>query len=502
MKKLLLFLIFCFGIASLHAQRYVSEIFSDVTVLSDVVYAGNVTIITGMPGPDTLKADWYMPAGDTVTNRPLVVYVHTGNFLPQPLNGSATGSKLDYTAQTICTRLAKMGYVAAAITYRTGWDPLNTEELVRRATLIQAAYRGVQDFRTFLRYARLTVDSGNPYGIDGDKIAGFGEGTGGYVVMAAATLDAQEEIKIPKFQNPVTGDYFIDEALLGNLDGDEAGLINVPNHVGYSSDFSFSFNAGGALGDISWLDDGNIPIASAHVVKDPFAPFGIDPMTGMLSCELPVIVPTTLEFVVNVAGSKCLHNEMVALGLNTELDNADLSDNINTALAAQPFAGDHLWAVARPSLESGPWAYWDSTYWKNIPHPLPQYDNFHEAGLATNPDMSMEKANAYIDTLISMFAPRAATVLGVLNTNVKDNIKADLNITVSPNPATHQLMIQSESGIIDQVEIYNLSGQKTYQHLDVQNRQHTIISNDMPPGIYILKVKIDEKLNVQRVVIE
>ena len=156
MKNFLLFFIFCFSLTSLQAQRYVSEVFSEVDVISDVDYAGNVTIITGMPGPDTLKADWYMPKGDTVTDRPLVVFVHTGNFLPQPLNASATGSKLDYTAQTISTRLAKMGYVVAAITYRTGWDPLNTEELARRATLIQAAYRGVQDFRTFLRYARLS----------------------------------------------------------------------------------------------------------------------------------------------------------------------------------------------------------------------------------------------------------------------------------------------------------------------------------------------------------
>ena len=44
-----------------------------------------------------------------------------------------------------CKRFAQKGYVAVAINYRLGWNPISEDENVRRSTLIQAAYRGLQD---------------------------------------------------------------------------------------------------------------------------------------------------------------------------------------------------------------------------------------------------------------------------------------------------------------------------------------------------------------------
>ena len=35
-----------------------------------------------------------MPAGDTATDRPVVIILHTGSFLPAIANGQATGIKL------------------------------------------------------------------------------------------------------------------------------------------------------------------------------------------------------------------------------------------------------------------------------------------------------------------------------------------------------------------------------------------------------------------------
>ena len=43
--------------------------------------------------------------------------------------------------------------------------------------------------------------------------------------------------------------------------------MNIPNHENYSSDVNMAFNVE-ALADISWLDDGGIPIVSFHCHKD------------------------------------------------------------------------------------------------------------------------------------------------------------------------------------------------------------------------------------------
>ena len=59
----------------------------------------------------------------------------------------------------MATRLAKMGYVAAVASYRLGWNPVATTQTERVYTLINAAYRGVQDSRAAVRYFRKGVAS-------------------------------------------------------------------------------------------------------------------------------------------------------------------------------------------------------------------------------------------------------------------------------------------------------------------------------------------------------
>ncbi|HIG58882.1 MAG TPA: hypothetical protein EYQ21_05765, partial [Flavobacteriales bacterium] len=128
-------------VSTMTAQvRYVDEIFTDVTVTSDVTYAANVTVITTLQGypPMALpqNMDVYAPTGDVETDRPLIIYLHTGNFLPQYINGGATGNKDDNAAVEICSRFARMGYVVASIDYRLGWNPLAATQTERSVQLI------------------------------------------------------------------------------------------------------------------------------------------------------------------------------------------------------------------------------------------------------------------------------------------------------------------------------------------------------------------------------
>ena len=416
MKKiftLLLLLSLFTGTTFSQGTRYIDEVFTDVVTLTDQLYSVNVTVVTGVPAADTLLYDLYLPVGDTCTLRPLAVLLHTGTFLPRGVF-APTGDKDDYANVQIAERLAKRGYVVASIQYRVGWNPVSVQDTVRRSTIINAAYRSIQDLYAFIRFTNmLVVDFGNPYKIDTSRVAVFGIGTGGFVGFNAAVLQ-QEEIYIDKFTNP-SGSSMIDTLLVGDLHGVKPGLINIPNHVGYNDNFHFAFGLDGAVGDSSWMEDGlSVPLVAAGTVTHPTTPYGIDPITGEINCELPVYAGAgTGSFVVNIGGSACMISKANSLGINNPLNKVSYDDPVSEEIRSNPnvFGQEHLWGINMPSPQTGPWEYWDSLFWDMIPHPLAAPLSIHDVALATNPDMSIEKANRYIDTALWFFSPRAFTAL-------------------------------------------------------------------------------------------
>jgi len=447
MKKNYLFILSAFALllsTSVNAQtRYVDTMFDEVTVTSNVEYGTNVGIITQAPAVEALLMDVYEPAGDTVTNRPVVIMLHTGSFLPAIANGQATGDKSDNAIAEICTRFAEKGYVAIALNYRLGWNPASESEDVRRSTLIQAAYRGLQDVKTAVRFLRKSaVEDGNPYMV-GDNFAVGGLGTGGYLSLAIATLnDYESELLMTKFID-TSGDQpipYIIPSILGNFEATDYGYLPtdtdgdgipdmdipmcIPNHVGYSSEVDMVFNAGGALPDISWLDAGEVPIASMQNILDPDAPYA----------QGSVIVPTTGEFVITAMGSQLVQeaahafgNNDVFEGLSTTLTDATYNNGIgadNAAVAGHDdLAG--LFGIITPdpsteptlcgfqTVQNAPWDWWDNaTYgatadaFQGVPE-----GTMGCLALLGNPDMSEDKAMAVIDMMDEFFAPRVLAAL-------------------------------------------------------------------------------------------
>ncbi len=67
----------------------------------------------------------------------------------------------------------------------------------------------MQDAKTCVRYFRKDVaTNGNSYGIDYTKIAVGGQGSGGYISLAYASLDKLSEIQLQKFFNNTTNDLY------------------------------------------------------------------------------------------------------------------------------------------------------------------------------------------------------------------------------------------------------------------------------------------------------
>ncbi len=440
LQSILAIVFLSIGVSADAQSRYLDDVFTGVTVTSDVIYATNTSVLPMLqslpPGPATLKCDIYEPTGDSIVNRPVIVLVHTGSFLPNVLNGQPTGSKTDLSIVEQCTRWAKKGYVAVAMDNRLGWNPTSTDQDVRTSSLLQAAYRGIQDAKAMVRYMRMTEDNGNPHGIDPTKIILGGQGTGAYISLGYATLDdPATELMLPKFINFNTTppSPYVYPPFFGNPDGTDSAwlpaaasptaqdeLWNIPNNPTYSNDVNMVFNLGGAIADISWLQAGDVPIVSFHCENDPYGP--ID--TG------DVIVPTTGDFVVEVMWSRTVQSYSNLYLNNDPFALAGITDIYTTAanLNNGGLEGLYVFNTPPPSTtpnafgeleeeQASPWDWWDNATYDAMFQALNGAPAGYGAAnsLLGNPDMSSTKGNAYLDTIQGYLNPRMYAVLNLIN---------------------------------------------------------------------------------------
>ncbi len=497
---------FTVWVCQLYAQnRYVEEVFTNVQVTTNVQYGVNATVLllpqVGEAVPQALTMDVYEPVGDTETQRPLVLVFHTGNFIPFPQNGSTTGTNRDSSIVEVCRNLAKRGFVAAAVNYRLGWNPIAPTQDERVFTLINAAYRGMQDARTSIRYFRKNaVDGGNTFKIDPDRITVWGHGTGGYIAAVASALDNYNKILIPKFITTIDGSPFpmVIEAVNGDINGTSVGIVPpgypgfpagdtlcYPNHVTYangspiSSEYHFTVNLGGALGDSSWIDPGQKPWISFHVPTDPFAPY----------VEGIVMVPVVNLPVVEVQGSYLIQKLNTEYGNNSIFHNLQFVDNYTPVANSRNDGYRGLFPLINPA-SSSPWDFWA----EDNPNATAPSDN--------------ENARAVIDTVMNFFAPRACLALN-LGCNLENYVNIvetqlpEVKLMVAPNPMTEQVRFESLSGSpIRAIEIFDLSGRLLRFYSDLDQAQFIMQRNNLASGIYLARLTFDEGIAVRKVVVE
>ena len=520
MKKLnflLLFLALSFA-ASLRAQGPYLEALYDVQVTQNQVYGENATILpvlfqqTTEAVPRPLVMDIYEPVGDNNEARPVMLVFHTGNFLPFPQNNGTGGTIRDSTVVELCTRLAQRGYVAASVDYRLGWNPVDPSQDIRKFFLINAAYRGVQDARTAVRYMRkLAVDEGNPYGIDPDKVGMWGIGTGGYITAAVATLDEYAEVVIPKFLiNLGAGTVpMVIQPVNGDIYGTSVGVVPpgypvlpagdtlcYPNHVTYadgspiSSDIRMVVNNGGALGDISWIDENTVPWVSFQVPTDPSAPY----TTGTLT------VPGTGDpadpsddfAVVEVSGAFDVQARLNELGINDLFNNipAWAPEDYSEVADSRNNGYNGLFPLPTGVIaDSAPWDYYAA-------------DNVN---VPPNPPPNPVRARMYWDTIMAYAGIRACIAMDLpCNfTSVKTLNASELNLKLAPNPATDQVVISADAEHnMRTVELYDVSGRLVNSFFSINSNQFTLPRDGASPGIYFLRLRFEKGVVVQKLIFE
>lgn len=514
-------------------QRYLEETFPEVEVTRDLIYGVNATILllpqVGQAVPEPLEFDYYEPKDDDAEERPLVIYLHTGNFLPIILNQTNSGSRTDSASVEVATRLAKLGYCVAMIDYRLGWNPTAPTQPQRALGLIQAAYRGIQDARTAIRYFKKTYsEEGNPFGVDTSRIVLWGQGTGGYISLATATLDEFIEIATTtsppgKFLtdldgNPATLEPMVIPQYNGDIYATSVGVapatglppippldtLCYPNHVGYSSGFQLCVNMGGALGDISWLEAGDPPMISYQTPSDPFAPYE----------SAVLIVPTTGDPIVEVQGGLTVSEKANMLGNNSIFDDVDnvypqfkvYSDAARTGSAS---AGhdyqEGLFPLVRATNiygqeEGDPWSFWDVAFWDALAHPS-GLGSYHDVSLFNNADMSATKARMYIDSIVGYYAPRAFLALNLMTATEELLDENLIEVKVSPNPAPDFTLVQTpEAYPIESLEVYDFNGKRVQWRHNINNNFVRIDRMGLPSGLYLIKLKFEQGVIAKKVV--
>ncbi len=484
--------------------------FTGVTVTSNVIYGNNIAVLTGVPRDTNLFMDIYKPTGDTATARPLVVVLHTGNFLPAIVNGAPTGDKTDSAVVEMCMRFAKRGYVVAAPDYRLGWNPISTSQDVRTGTLLNAVYRAIQDAKNCVRFFKNDKATTNTYKIDTAAIAVGGLGSGGYVALAYGSLDVVADIQLTKFidnsQNPPAP--YVNQLLSGNFDGTNTTPINLPNFASHTSTVKMVFNVGGAIGDTSWIRHGQVPVVGFHCTNDPFAPY----KTGA------VIVPTTGDFVVEASGSyDVLRVEnKTGTGVNNINNNAifhsSVFNDVYTTRANQnnhgyeglfpfvtPVPGATLGCGAQ-TPQASPWDWWNSTAFVAMYNGYTGTTNGIGANclqMNSNPDMSAAKGRKYIDTIQGYLNPRMVCALGlpgcVPNTaGIKENSNVS-EVLIFPNPSTSNINFSVVGyNTIQTVELYDITGRLVKQITGLNTQDFILQREGLTSGLYITKIMLNK----------
>jgi len=255
--------------------RYLNENF-DVSISYGIEYGENINQnLLGQDFTETLYMDVYSPSNDDFNSRPLIFFMFGGSFIG--------GSKSSPDIVALCNKYAQRGYVAVAIDYRL--SPVlifNANE----ETAYKAVLKAMHDVKAAIRYFRMMHElSADIYGIDPDRIYVGGVSAGAIAAVNAGYLNLVEEI--PSF--------LMDEYdSLGGIEGNSG-------NEGYDSSFHGIVNLCGAVGDASWIQEGDIPIVSMHGDQDDVVPYDDN-------------LVTLFGLNIQIDGSYIIHETMMDLG--------------------------------------------------------------------------------------------------------------------------------------------------------------------------------------------
>lgn len=288
-------------------NRYVDPLFSVNSTLG--INYGSAVPYLGLL-PQQLDLDFYEPAGDTLSKRPIIVFVFGGGFL--------IGDKRFPDIPLVANHFTERGYCFASIDYRLGFN------LVSGPSAERAVYRGVQDLRASLRYL---AQNASTYRIDTSNIILMGSSAGCFIGLHTTYMD---EIERPPSSYGIP------------LEPNDLGCGNCSGNSFYGNKdvpIKAMVNRWGAIGDTAWIENtlrDSIPLISFHGDNDPTVPYGVG---------FPFSVPLFPQ----VYGSSIIHQRLSNLGVQNEFHTLSGAGH-EPQLLENPRWGDTVFKYSIPFL--------------------------------------------------------------------------------------------------------------------------------------------------------
>lgn len=323
MKKLLLILLLLMTSLTdiIYAQcngRYQTEIFTSV----------NVTTINYSDVYNDIRheMDIYVPDGDTLLSRPVIIYMHGG--------GLVLGNKNSTDCIDFCESFAKRGYVTVSINYRlSDWFTWFASKQEQYESIIRAVY----DSKSAVRYLRKSFELGNNYGIDTSAIFAGGYSAGGVIAIHHAFVDNIIDLPDSLIEND--GSIFNLQSSASNIGG-IYGLEGDAGNYGYSSKINGVISYAAGIIETSLIDQYDEPLVSVHGSNDPSVNYYCSPVYGN-PAVFTICGPGEMHPQANSSG--IINDELIFIGVDHDWPQAGhLNPNFTQAVN---FTSDFLYPL-------------------------------------------------------------------------------------------------------------------------------------------------------------
>jgi len=302
------------------------EVFDEVIKTEDMVY-GNAPDLPFLflfewnTYNVDLDMDIYEPAGDTLTNRPAIIFLHTGAFF------SGHNELDDMVALSIAA--AKRGYVAVSLNYRLGLNILSSYSAER------AVYRGIQDGSAAIRFLK---EYSGDFGIDPENIFMWGSSAVSFIALHLAFTQDDER----------------PDATYGNWQDPDLGCIDCEgNDYSHNGKPKAIISCWGAIGDLEWIDpEDSIPTLMFHGSADPVVPFNSG--FPLLDIALPIVY-----------GSNMIHDRLNSL-------------NLENGIQVEEGELHEYWGTVNGNWFGGPSEYWEGILEQGFTFLFQQFENASE----------------------------------------------------------------------------------------------------------------------------
>ncbi len=246
MMRFSLIWIFIFSFVSLKGQgydcygtRFLNSSFNSINSTIDIPYR----IATTIGGVETeLTLNVYRPFNDSLSERPLIVFIHGGGFV--------SGNKNEIFP--LCEEFTQKGYVTASIDYRLIDIPIVDSSIINEGMIM-----AVSDAKVALEYLVNDAISINNFGIDTANIFVGGVSAGAITALHLAYLDSTDIIS-----NDLL--FLIEKHQIFEHSNTNYTRPPIKGVINYS----------GALWENKWISSGEPVLFSAHDELDPLVPCG------------------------------------------------------------------------------------------------------------------------------------------------------------------------------------------------------------------------------------